>query len=270
MSQSIVNFISIFSGLCGIVAFFLYIITIPKSHRTISLLITSILIGLPLTLLFLKENVWIFSFTIVIYTISIILFSFFYGKAKAQQNNILPDMLSVTNKRPSGQDWILEKIAQAKTEIINIDVFGVKIDALYKVIKGSTYKSKLSQDLQINMRILVLEPNCFGVKSRSLLEKNDKVLKDVELMNEVWAKLVKEYKKHSTHSLKAKTYDFTPSFYIIRVNEEMLIGTYLAESGYESLSFHLIRGDGKTFNQFERFFEHVWVEYSKNILSIKV
>lgn len=267
MSQSIVNFISIFSGLCGIVAFLLYFIAVPKSHKTISLLITSILIGLPLTLLFLQGSVWIFSIAIITYTISIILFSYFYGKTKAEQRNCLLDLLLVTNKRTSGQEWILENISKSKTEAINIDAYGVKLDSLYKVIKGSTYRSKLSQDLQINMRALVLESNCFGVKSRSLLEKNDKILKDVELMNEVWKKLVKEYKKHPTHSLKVKTFEFTPAFYIIRVNEKMLIGTYLAESGYENLSLHLTRNDGKTFNQFERYFEHIWTEYSKNIIA---
>ena len=269
MAPSIINFFSIFSGICSITAFFLYFITINKTQKTISFLVSSVFIGLPLILLLIKENIWVFSAIIIIYSISIIIFSFFYGKTKAEQKNELMDLLLVSHNRMSGREWLIEKISAIKTGDINIDVYGVKLDALYQVIKGSTYKSKLPNELNVNMRVLFLEPNSFGVHSRSIIEQNDKVEKDVELMKDVWIKLVKEYKKHKIHSLKVKTFDFTPSFYILRVNEKMLIGMYLAESGFENISFHLQRKDGKVFNQFERYFERIWTNYSKNIIGTK-
>ncbi len=267
MSQTTNSFIGIFSGLCSIVALLLFFITVPKQQRTISLLVTSILIGLPVILFIIKENTFLFPISMTVYTISIVVFAYLFGKTKAEQKNILPDLLYASNKRSSGQEWIVEKVLANKTGLINIDCFGVKLDALYKVIKGATFKSKLPHDAEINMRALLLEPDSFGVNSRAKLENNERIKKDVPLMKDVYIKLVKEYKKHQNHSLKVKTFEFTPGFYILRVNEDMLVGTYLAESGYDNLCFHLKKKDGKTFNQYERFFERVWNDYSKGVIS---
>lgn len=38
------------------------------------------------------------------------------------------------------------------------------------------------------------------------------------------------------HTLEVRLVEFTPGFYLIRVNDLMLIGTYLAETGYKNLT----------------------------------
>ena len=266
MSQQILDFISVFSGLCSIAALLLYFVSVPKEFKTISLLVASLLIGLPSILFLIKGNVWIFSTIVSTYSMSIIVFSYLYGKAKAAQKFSLNDFVSITNKRPDVQNWIIENVSKAKNGKVHLDAFGVKLDALYKVMKGASYKSKLSHDVEIDIRALILEPFCAGVVSRAKIEKNDRVLKDVELMKTVWSNLVLEYENHINHDLKVKTYDFTPSFYIIRIDDSMLIGTYLAESGYENLTFHLQRNDGKTFYQFERYFECIWNDCSNIVV----
>ena len=266
MPQTTIDYLGLFSGFCSIVALLLFFITIPKHQRTVSLLVTSILIGLPVILFLVKGNNIVFSVSITVYTISVVLFAYNFGKAKAEKKSLLPDLLYASNKRTNGQEWIIEKVFAEKKEVINIDCFGVKVDALYKVIKGTSFKSKLPNDAEVNMRVLILEPDSFGVHSRSKLEKNERIKKDVPLMKDVYINLVKEYKKHQFHTLKVKTFEFTPGFYILRVNDHMLIGTYLAESGYDNLCLHLQKKDGKTFNQYERFFERVWLDYSKNVI----
>lgn len=202
---------------------------------------------------------------IILYSGSSVIFAFLYGRTKRVSTLVLSDIVHISNKRTSGLDWMQTQVSQIKSGVIAIDAFGVKLDSLYKLIKGATYKSKLPEDLDINIRALFLEPGSAGVQSRAIIEKNDKVLKDVEVMKDVWIKVAKEYRKHPKHSLKVKTFEYAPSFYILRVNDNMLIGMYLAESGYENLSFHLERTDGETFSQFERYFERIWSDYSKSI-----
>lgn len=267
MTQQLVDFIGLFSGVCSIVALLLYFISIPKQRRSIYLLITSILIGLPLILFVFENSILYFSVAICAYTSSIIWFSYLFGKVNSESRHVPLDLIYATNERSIGQKWILEKVINEKEGTINIDCFGVKLDALYKVIKGATFKSKIPYDRKVSMRVLLLEPDSFGVNSRALLENNKRVKNDVELMNGVYFDLVKEYKRHQNHILEVKTFEFTPGFYILRVNNSILVGTYLAESGYENLCMHFERRDGKTFNQYERFFERVWSTYSKHLSS---
>lgn len=267
MSRSILDFIGFFSGLCSIIALLLYLTTVPKPHRTWSLLTAALLIAVPMATFLGSAHAWVTEIAIALGVSAATLFSYSYGRNTADLNRRIPDVLLVSHKRTSGQEWILGRIAESHAGMIEIDCFGVKLDALYKILKGVSSKSKLPHDTQITMRALLLEANSFGVKSRARLEGNDKVLRDVALMRDVYAKLVKEYKRHPHHRLTVKTYEFTPGFYILRVNDRMLIGTYLAESGYDCLCFHLQRHDGAVFNQFMRFFDTVWNTYSKNVLT---
>lgn len=262
MTTQVSHFIAVFSSICGITAFVLYFISTPKKHRHISLLISAVCIGFPSLLFILDKNVWYCAILIAVYTFSIAAFSYLYSQAQLKRINHPHDLVLVANRRASGQDWILSNVSQIKHGTISIDAFGVKLDALYKILKGSTYKSQLPPDLKVNMRVLFLEPDSSGAVSRSIIENNDKVLKDVHLMKEVWIKVTREYKRHPNHSLKVRTFNFVPSFYILRVNERMLIGMYLAESGYENLSLHLEKKDGATFNQFERYFDRIWEAHS--------
>jgi Ca2+/Na+ antiporter len=268
MNEAAFNILSIVSGICSIIALLLFFITLPRQQRTVSLLITCVSIGLPVVFLLINESSWVATGAVIVYVISVGLFAYRYGKTKAEAKGMLPDIVSITNNRRSGQDWMVERIAADESGIIEIDCYGVKINALYSIIKGATFKSKLPHDVVVTMRVLLLEPESAGVRCRAKLESKEKVLKDVTLMNEIYCGLVKEYRRHPNHSLKVRTFDFAPPFYILRVNKEMLIGTYLAESGYENLSFHLRRHDGKTFDQFDRFFNQVWKHCSKPVAKL--
>lgn len=263
MSQTAVNYIGIISGLCSIAALALYFITVPKQHKFVSILVTIILIGIPLAIFLSQGNVHILLLATIICSTILIFLSYYFGKTRAEKNTLLPDIIAINNERTDGYNWIVEKVKNVKSGAIQIDCYGVKLNALYKVIKGATYKSKLPYNKKINIRALLLEPDSPGVHARSCIEKNTRVIKDVSLMNEVYQSLLKEYDNHENHNLKVKTFNFTPAFYIIRVNELMLVGTYLAESGYDNLCLHLGRNDGAVFNQFERFFECIWNENSK-------
>ncbi len=53
-------------------------------------------------------------------------------------------------------------MAAAKTSVIEIDCYGVKINALYNVIKGATSKSKLPHEASVCMRVLLLEAGSEG------------------------------------------------------------------------------------------------------------
>lgn len=261
----VLNWVSIFAGLCSIAALVITVVVIPRRKRSLALVLTSVFIGTPVVIFVLPENPVVSMFTIAVFAIALVITSFFYGRTFRASQTPLQDMVGMSDHRPDAHVWLQQSLEAIKPPI-EVDAMGVKLDALYKVVKGVGPGSQLPQGVNCKLRVMVLGRGTFGAHMRSTIEQHSKVMGDAELYNESWTDIAKDFTGHQHHHIEVRAFEFTPAFYIIRVNNRMLVGTYLAETGYESLTLRLEKHTGSTFDQFRRYFESVWQHASRELV----
>jgi len=214
--------------------------------------------------LLIRIEGWWSAVLVVAFLWALVIFSYKYGSAGGAAKALPSEIVRISADRPDVDKWVREKLQQASTPI-QIDGLGVKLDSLYRVVRGTGPGSCLPEGKQCNVRVLVLARGSFGAHMRTTIEQHEKVMRDVELYNQAWADLARKYSSQAVRVVQAKAFEFTPAFYLVRINNWMIVGTYLAETGYDNVTLELTRQDGSVYDQFQRYFDAVWHRASSNL-----
>jgi hypothetical protein len=105
---------------------------------------------------------------------------------------------------------------------------------------------------------MIQKAGSIGAVQRARLERDDKVTADAEQYNRLWPSLAGKIRREGITDIRIRAFEFMPFIYLIRVNDKVLAGTYLAGTGLDGFTLDLIRKDGAVFNQYAAYFELLW------------
>lgn len=259
-SFSTLEWFGIISGLCSVIALILFFVFLPKENRQLSLFLSSILLVMPLTLLVIREQSWWSPVAILIFLCALAYFSFEYGRAKTSQANHHPEIVNITHTRPDASAWLQEKI-RTTSPPIEINAMGVKFNALYRTLKDKG----LPKGVKFQIKLLLLKSKSSGSHYKSVLQQSQNADTVVDAYNKMWLDLQDDLDANSFINIEIQGFEFTPSFYVLRINHEMYVGTYLTTTGYDSISFELQNEDGAIFSQFQSYFDTIWKHASSKL-----
>ena len=118
---------------------------------------------------------------------------------------------------------------------IKIDAMGVKLKSLVDFLED--YKNQMAGWGSTDVRFLALNSKSIGAKHREILENRpvgelQKLEEQIKVNVETFRRLIRDSK--STINFQPKLYDIDPAYYIIRINDSMFVGFFVAEKGPQS------------------------------------
>jgi hypothetical protein len=119
--------------------------------------------------------------------------------------------------------------------------------------------------LGAKIRFLLMAQNKDGANLRAIFEeRNNSELNQVAESS--WKRAWDIYNcinsKGDSWHMSIRSFKFLPSFYIIRMNDRMIVGFYLADKGYFCPYFVLFRRHTTLFDSFMRYFDKVYLSDS--------
>jgi len=144
-----------------------------------------------------------------------------------------------------------------------IDACGIKLSSIYMAITGLI---EFEQFPTIESRLLILNPGSPGSMTRGLIEGKKMESTTKRAVDNI--KGLKEdilsYNEHST--IEIKTFEFNPVVYMIRINDLMLVNTYLSQRGYHG-TYEIFHKGNRIFRDYMKLFEKVFnhEELSQNL-----
>lgn len=185
------------------------------------------------------------------------------GAPSIELDRTHPDILAVHVKRPDAAGW-LTKAIETSIGHIQLDAIGVKLDSVYRMFKANEYRTNLPAGRSCTARLMIQKAGSIGAVQRARLERDDKVTADAEQYNRLWPSLAGKIRREGITDIRIRAFEFMPFIYLIRVNDKVLAGTYLAGTGLDGFTLDLIRKDGAVFNQYAAYFELLWADANQS------
>lgn len=152
-------------------------------------------------------------------------------------------------------DSTIKKVGK-NSKKINIDCMGIKMGTPSDYLQNNI--NSFSCD-EVTIRYLILKTDSEGTKTRAKIEGRKKMNLTTERALEAAIQVRDLYNRRwESKVVSIKTFSFLPSFYIIRINELMLVGFYLREKGIHCPYLILELGLNSYFTYFSDYFDKIY------------
>lgn len=154
-----------------------------------------------------------------------------------------------------------------KGDRIEVDCMGIKSgtasDVLESTINSYNWESA-------KCRYLILESGSEGALNREIIEGRRRLDLSTKRGLEAAALFGEKLRKRfSTANVLIKTYHFLPAFYIIRINDHMLVSFYLKDKGTYCPYLILRHGPDSFFLPFKKYFDSMFDSELSNAFDTK-
>lgn len=116
-------------------------------------------------------------------------------------------------------------------ESITMDCVGIKCASVRKAVQSLIEAEEFPK---IDLRMIVLDPDAYGVKTRSAIEKHLSLQQSTNRNITELHKLGNEIKNYNNSSLTVRLLFSDPNIYMIRINSRIYSSVYYAKRGNQS------------------------------------
>jgi hypothetical protein len=140
---------------------------------------------------------------------------------------------------------------------IEVDCMGIKGASVSNLLTDELKKDRKWGEIQI--RYLLLKADSPGAKNRAIIEGSWTLNESIRAGLGYAICVKNEFEKKVKEStIKIKHFHFIPSFYIVRVNELMVVGLYVKEKGRLCPYLVLKSESNVYFSHFKNYFEAIF------------